>query len=493
MKKLALGFLVLLALTGLAGAQTVTVALNVDPPNLDPAFSSAFVDRQVQYNIFDRLLDVDAQMQIVPYLVTSWEASEDGLIYTMHLQEGVTFHDGTPLDAEAVKYNLDRARQPDTRRATELSEVQGVEVVDEHTFQIVLSQPFPAVLGALTDRAGMMVSPAAMEELGADGFTQAPVGSGPFRFDSRVRGDHIVLVRNDEYWREGQPLVDEVVFRVVPDENVAVANLLSGQLDVLQTRSIADQQISVLQSNPSLTVEVVPGIGWEGIWLNTRVAPFDDVNVRRALQAAVDRATIAQVVYAGAAVPSWGPYSPATPFNDGQVPVPDLEAARGYIAASKYSEGVSFTLSIGTGNTYQRLAEVLQSMWAEAGITVEIEVMEYGQVLNDLDTGNFQAGLAGWSGRADPDQDITPFNYTNGSHNYAGYSNPELDALLDASRLAMGPERVDLLHQAVQVIRDEVPYLFLVHAAQKIAYSNDIQGLSAHPDGMIRLAGVSKQ
>lgn len=493
MKKLAFGFLVLLGVAGLAWAQTVTVALNVDPPNLDPAYSTAFVDRQVQYNLFDRLLDVDEQMQIIPYLVTTWDVSDDGLVYTMHLQEGVTFHDGTPLDAEAVKYNLDRARQPDTRRSTELSEVQAVEVVDDYTFRIVLTQPFPAVLGALTDRAGMMVSPSAMEALGTDGFSQAPVGTGAFRFDSRVRGDHLVLVRNDTYWREGQPLLDRVVFRVVPDENVAVANLLSGQLDVLQTRSIADQQIGTLQQNPNLTVEIVPGIGWEGIWLNTRVAPFDDVNVRRALQAAVDREAIAQVVYSGAAVPSWGPYSPATPFNDGASAARDVEAARAFMASSNYPDGVSFTLSIGTGNTYQRLAEVLQSMWSEVGISVNIEVMEYGQVLNDLDAANFQAGMAGWSGRADPDQDITPFNYTDGSHNYAGYSNQELDALLDASRLATGEERLQLLHQAVQIIRDDVPYLFLVHAAQKIAYGNDIHGLSAHPDGMIRLAGVSKQ
>jgi len=492
MKKLLIGFLVMLVMSG-ASAQTVTVALNVDPPNLDPAFSTTFVDRQVQYNLFDRLLDVDEQMQIIPYLVTSWEVSEDALVYTMHLEEGVTFHDGTPLNAEAVKYNLDRARQPDTRRATELNEISAVEVVDEYTFQIILAQPFPAVLGALTDRAGMMVSPTAMEAAGTEGFAQSPVGTGAFRFESRVRGDHIVLVRNEDYWRQGQPLVDRVVFRVVPDENVAVANLLSGQLDVLQSRSIADQQIGVLEQNPNVSVELVPGTGWEGVWFNTEVAPFDDVNVRRALDAAVDREAIAQVVYNGAAVPSWGPYSPATPFNDGEVPERDVEAARAFLRDSNYPEGVSFTLGIGTGNTYQRLAEVLQSMWSEAGINVDIEVMEYGQLLNDLDAGNFQAGIAGWSGRADPDQDITPFHYTDGSHNYSGYSNPELEEILDASRLATGEERLQLLNQAVQVIRDDVPYLFLVHAAQKFAYGNNIAGLEAHPDGMIRLANVSKQ
>jgi len=477
----------------MATAQTITVALDVDPPNLDPAFSSAFVDRQVQYNLFDRLLDVDEQMQIVPFLVTSWEASDDGLVYTMTLREGVSFHDGTPLNAEAVKFNLDRARQPGTRRSTELNEISSVDVVDDYTFEVKLSQPFPALLGALTDRAGMMVSPTAFEELGADGFAQAPVGSGPFKFDSRVRGDRIVLVKNDDYWQADKALVDRVVFLVVPDENVAVANLLSGQLDVLQTRSIADQQIEVLKRNPNVTVEVVPGIGWQGIWLNTRVAPFDDVNVRRALSLSIDRDAIANVVFSGAAVPAWGPYSPATPFNDGRVQEQDIDAARELIAQSGYADGVSFTFAIGTGNTYQRLAEVLQSMWAEAGIQAKIEVMEYGQLLNDLDNANFQASLAGWSGRADPDQDITPFNYTNGSHNYAGYSSAELDSVLDASRLASGAERVDLIHQAVQILRDDVPYIFLVHQAQKIAYGNDIHGLSAYPDGMIRLAGVTKQ
>ena len=143
-----------LAITGAALAQTVTVALDVDPPNLDPAFSTAFVDRQIHHNVFDKLLDVDESMQIIPYLVTSWEASEDGLVYTMHLQEGVTFHDGTQLDAEAVKYNLDRYRQPGTFRETELSEVVAVEVVDPLTFEVHLNQPSPAFLGSLTDRSG---------------------------------------------------------------------------------------------------------------------------------------------------------------------------------------------------------------------------------------------------------------------------------------------------------------------------------------------------
>src|SRR5690625_6837044 len=132
-------------------------------------------------------------------------------------------------------------------------------------------------------------------------------------------------------------------------------------------------------------------------------------------------------------------------------------------------------------------------MWSEAGINVDIEVMEYGQLLNDLDAGNFQAGIAGWSGRADPDQDITPFHHTDGSHNSSGSSNPELEEILDASRLATGEERLQLLNQAVQVIRDDVPYLFLVHAAHKFANGNNIAGLEAHPEGMIRLANVSKQ
>ena len=492
MKTTALFFSLVIGLLGVALAQTITVALDVDPPMLDPAFSNAFVDRQVQYNIYDRLLDVNEKMQIIPFLVTSWETSDDGLVVTMHLKDGVRFHDGTPLDADAVKYNLDRARGKGTRRTTELNTIVSVDVLDPLTFQVVFSQPSPAVLGAFTDRAGMIVSPAAVEHLGNEGFSQAPVGSGPFKFESRVRGDQVVIVRNEDYWQEGKPVVERVVFKVVPDENVAVANLMSGQLDVLQTRSIADQQLAVLQRSTNVTVEVMPGIGWQGIWLNTSAAPFDDVNVRRALSAALDRDVIASVVYSGAAVPAWGPYSPITPFNDGKVPTRDVQAARDYLAASAYPDGVTFTLSIGTGNTYQRLSEVVQSMWAEAGITASIEVMEYGQLLNDLDAGSYQAGLAGWSGRADPDQDITPFNRTGGNENMANFSSPELDALLDEQRLAQGEARVALLHQAVDLLRDQVPYIYLVHPAQKIAYSNDIHGLHAHPDGMIRLASVSK-
>lgn len=474
---------------------SITFVLDVDPPRLDPAYSTAFVERQVQHALFDKLLEVDENMNIVPALVREWTLSEDRLTYTFYLQEGVRFHDGTVLDADAVRYNLERILDPDngSPRYSEVNVVDRVEVVDDYTVQVHLREAFTPFLGALTDRAGMIVSPTAVETLGEEGFAAAPIGSGPFRYDSRVRGDSITLVRNDDYWQEGQPLLDQVVFRVIPDENVAVTNLQSGQVHVLQTRSIPDQLVGPLTTDPRVQFEQIAGIGWQGLWLNTTQPPFDNPDLRRALDAAIDRDALVAVAYFGAAAPAWGPYSPATSYSDGQYPQPDLERAREFLAAAGHPDGFTFTLTIGTGGLYQRIGEVLQNLWDQVGIDVEIEVIEYGQVLNDLYAGLYQASLVGWSGRADPDQDIYPFHYTGGSMNYSGYSNAELDVLLDASRLQSGDERRDTILAALDIIREDVPYVYLVHASQKNAYAAGVSGIDIHPDGMIRLHHATRE
>jgi len=238
---------------------TLEVGLEAEPPELDPNLSSAYVDRQVMASIYDRLVDIDENGEIVPMLAESYEVSGDGLEYTFKLRQGVQFHDGEPFDAEAVKFNLERYQEEDSVRSTEIEPVKSVEAVDDSTVRITLKRPFAPFLAVLTDRAGIMVSPKAVEE-GGGRVSKKPVGTGPFEFVERVRGDHITVKKNPDYWRDGLPKLDEIVYNGIDDENVQYQNLQSGELDLID--SIPFVNFKSLQEGGDYKVSQVPGLGY---------------------------------------------------------------------------------------------------------------------------------------------------------------------------------------------------------------------------------------
>ena len=285
--------LVTLALAGSSrAAQSLTVGLDADVVRLDPAFSAAAVDRQVLYQIFDRLVDLDENLKIIPSVAKSWKISNDGLTYTFTLRSSQKFQDGTPLDAAAVKYSLDRNMTLEgSARKNELSSVKVVTVVNPVTVRIELSAPFGPLLSILGDRAGMVVSPTAARSAG-DAFGRAPVGSGPFKFVSRVPQDNVTLNAFADYWA-GAPKIDKLVYRPFPDGDVRYANLLSGSAQVI----VLDAK-DVFKLEPDNRYEVVniPTLGFQGIWLNTTRPPFNNKLVRQAVAETIDRNAVVSVV-----------------------------------------------------------------------------------------------------------------------------------------------------------------------------------------------------
>lgn len=479
--------------TGAAGGGTITIGINADPPNLDPAMSSALVDRYVQNSIFDKLYDLDENLQVVPELAESLpEISDDGKVYTIKLRQGVTFHDGTPVDADAVVFNLERYLDPDSARYSELSAVERVEKVDDYTVRVVLKQPYSPLLYTLTDRAGMIASPKAIQEKG-DQFAQHPVGSGPFMFESRIKGDQIVLVKNPNYWKEGLPKADKIVWKVVTDDNVKVVNLKAGQLDIIDT--VPAQALADLRSNPNLKVDIGPGLGFQGIYLNTQQAPFDNPHLRRAVDLAIDRATLVRVVFQETADPGYGPFPPSSPAAaaSGEPPQRDLDAVKKALEQGGHPDGFRFTLKTATGPVTQQVAQVIKDMLADAGIEMEIQQVEFGSLLDDTDNGNFQAAALGWSGRPDPDGNIYPWLYTDGSQNDSRYSNPEVDRLLDRARQVLDmDQRVELYRQVMEQVHRDAPYIYLYYPKNVKAYSAKVQGFVNYPDGIIRTENLTK-
>ncbi|MER3483754.1 MAG: peptide ABC transporter substrate-binding protein [Meiothermus sp.] len=488
MKRWAAVMLAIWALAGVAGAKTtLTVGLDSDPPNLDPLLSSALVDRQVQNQIFDKLVDLDENLKVVPMLAQSWSVEENGTAYVFKLRPGVKFHDGTEFNAAAVKFNLDRYRTAQgSRRAGELASVREVQVVDNLTVKVILKEPFAPLLAILSDRSGMMVSPTAAQKLGAD-FGASPVGSGPFKFVERRRQDRITLAKNENYWMKGFPKVDELVYRPFPDDDVRTANLLSGAVNLITP--VAPKDLDSIRKNPNLSATTFAGIGYQGIYLNVNKGPLANKALRQAFAATIDRETVDKVVFLGTAQPSNGAFPPSSFAFDKSIPAPkpDLELAKKKLAEGGKPQGFSFTLTIAPGPVLAQLAQVYQAMAAQVGIQVKIEQVEFGTLLDRGTKGDFEALAVGWSGRPDPDGNIYDFVRCKGPQNYAGYCNPKVDTLLNRARSVRLPEaRRDLYSQVMKIVLDDLPYVYIYHPQTTIGLSKRVSGIPAIPDGILR-------
>lgn len=467
------------------------IALNADPPKLDPHQSSALVDRQVFTSLFDKLVEIDKDLKIVPQLAERWEISPDGKTYTFFLRKGVKFHDGTEFNAEAVKYNFERMMDPalNSPRKGEISVFKSATVVDPYTVKVELSGPFGGFLYALTDRAGMMVSPTAAKAAGLD-FLNNPVGTGPFKLKERVKGDSITLVKNESYWQPGLPKVAGVVYKTVTDENVKLVNLQSGQLDMIDT--VPSKQVPTLKTDSRVRLNIGPSLQYQGLWINTGKEPLNNKKVRQAMEAAIDRKALVQVVFGDVAVPAYGPFAPGTPANDGlAIPERDLAKAKQLLTEAGFPAGFSTTLKISPSPINQQIGQVVQSMLGEAGIKVEIQQEEFGQLLDKLTKGNFDMGQVGWSGRPDPDGNVYNFLRTGGSNNYSKFSNATVDKLLNEARVPSDmAQRKAMYADLMKIVRDELPYIYLWHPQDVKGLGPKIKGFTPFPDGLIRTVNV---
>ena len=472
-----------------AAAQTLTVGLDSDVVKLDPALSAAAIERQVLYQVFDRLVDVDDTLKVVPSVARSWKISPDGLTYTLTLRSGIKFHDGTPLDAAAVKYSLERNMTLDgSSRKNELAAIKSVTAVNPTTVRLDLSAPFGPLLSILADRAGMIVSPTAARAAGAD-FGRNPVGSGPFKFAGRVAQDNVTLNAFTGYW-DGAPKIDKLVFRPFADGDVRYANLLSGGAQVIVLDA---KDVDKLDANTRFEVLNIPTLGFQGIWLNTTRPPFNNKLVRQAVAATIDRSAVTSVVFRNLAKPSAGPFPPGTPANSSsiKVPAPNIAEARKKLQQAGQSN-LSFTLIAGTGTITTLLTQLYQSMMAQAGINVKIELLESGALSSRATTYNFDAALLNWSGRVDPDGNIYDWVRTGGAYNYGRYSNKEVDALLAKARLqsAMSARKATY-NVALGKVLDDMPYIWVYHQNLLYGVTKNLSGLKPSPDGILRYKGVS--
>ncbi|HEY4388844.1 MAG TPA: ABC transporter substrate-binding protein [Ktedonobacteraceae bacterium] len=480
---------------------TISVGLNQDLITLDPLLSNAYVDRQVMLNMYDTLVQVDQQNTVQPDLATSWTyTSPTRPVFT--LRTGVKFQDGTPFNADAVVFNINRILStPSSPRYSELTSVQSVQAIDASHVAFNLKAPFSPLLATLSDRAGMILSPTAIKKAGTN-FANDPggAGTGPFMFSNWVKGDHLTIKKNPYYWQKDAqgkalPYLDTITYRPITNGTQRFANLQTGTITVAD--SIDPTDIETAKTVPGLVYKQIPALSFYGIEINTKAAPFDNVHVRRAVEYGVNRQEILSNVLKGVGVVSNGPIPPSSwAYDKNFVPYTyNIDKAKEELALAGKPHGVSFTLLIASGSPLiTQEAQFIQAELQPAGITVAIKQETAAIELSDAQAYNYQAAMFFWSGRPDPDGDIYTWFHTGGGLHNTQLTNPQVDALLDAARVSNDQkERTTDYQKAQQLILQDATWVFLYHGVAIQATSTKVQNFTLQPSAIINFARVYLQ
>lgn len=450
----------------------IVVGIDTDPPSLDGHSNTALSSDLLFAHLYDRLVGFDMQGRIVPELATEWSVSGNGLTWTFRLRRNHKFHDGTPVNAAAVKANFERLFDPQNpfSRRTLFEMIKRIDVVDEYTVAFTTDKPFGAMLNQLANPSASIVSPTAAAKQDVNTFGRAPVGSGPFFFREWVRGTRIVLQKHRAHWLADDTNVTEIEFRPIPDDATRAIGLETGELDFVTT--ITPQEARRLGRHPSLTVYNLPRSRIQGLYPNVTKRPWSDVRVRQAMAHAIDKRAIVDTFLAGFArvadsplPPGVFPYRPQTLRFDYN---PDR--ARRLLAEAGYPNGFSATMwvPVGTYAAAQQISEAVAEMLKRVGITLKLEVMESGQWLVLLRSrgpreSTLDMTYYGW-GTQTGDADYAlrlvfhSGNFAPACCNRNFYANPEVDALIDRGLSSTSQQERRAAYEKAQEIlwRDQV-------------------------------------
>lgn len=484
------------------------VALSAEPDLLDPTLARTLVGRTIFNAICEKLYDVDEKLAVVPQLAAALpDTSADGKTVTIKLRQGLKFADGSTMDAAAVKTSLDRHRTlKGSARTSELSSVDGVDLVDQSTVAIRLKAAFAPLAAVLADRAGMIMSPTALTAQG-DKFATNPVCIGPFKFSSRIAQDRIEVVKDPNYYNAAKVHLDKVTYKIIADSSTRFNNLRSGDVEILDT--VAATDVDALKADANLRLLTSASLGYQGITVNlanvngvgqapgTLTAPYagplaTNAKVRQAFELSIDREAINTVVFRGQFSPACGPISPDSQLSSDAAqacPKHDPAAAKSLLAQAGVSTPVKVGMVIGTDPQGRRLGEAIQAQVREGGFEVELQPTEFSASLDQTDKGKFQLFQIGWSGRVDPDGNIANFLKTKGSQNISGYSNPEVDGLIDQARATTDlAKRKDLYGQIIAKARADASIVYLYRVKNLLGVSAKVGGVKLFGDGILRFA-----
>ena len=483
-----------------------------EPASMDPHVVTAVNDFRILVNVYDGLVRYKpGTLEVEPALAESWEISDDGTVYTFHLRDGITFHDGSPFDAEAVKFNFDRMLDEshpyhDTGPfplSFFFSAVEETEVVDERTVRFHLNEPYAPFLSNLAYPTGLIVSPTAVAEHGAD-YARNPSGTGPFKFRLWESNRQVALERNDDYW-DGAPPLRGVVFRPITDANARVSEMLSGGIDLMV--EVPPDNVALFADDPAFELYEQAGPHLWFLILNMREAPFDDVRMRRAVNYAINKESLVENVLQGTATVAAGPTPKAFAWahNDELEPYPyEPEKAEALIAEAGYEDGVATVFLVTEGGSGMLdpvpMGTAIQADLAAVGIEAEIKTFEWNTFLNEVNPGlEGKAGMAEMAWMTN-DPDTLPFLALrteampeNGGFNSGYSSNPEVDELLEAARRSTDQDERARLYKKMQVIvHDDAPWAFIANWKQNAVTTDKVENFELQPSFLLILKDVAK-
>jgi peptide/nickel transport system substrate-binding protein len=484
-----------------------------EPKSLDPHAVTSLNDFRILVNVYDGLVRFkEGRLEVEPALAASWTISDDGLVYTFRLREGVRFHDGSPFDAEAVEFNIGRMLDESHPfhetgpfpLAFMLEAIERVEVVDRHTVRLVLEEPYAPLLSNLAYPIGLIVSPAAVRERGTD-YGRQPSGTGPFAFSEWTSRRRVVLEGNPDYW-DGAPRLRTVVFRPIGDAITRVTELRSGGVDLI----VEVPSDHIAEFRASSEFEVYERVG-PHLWfliLNTREGPFADRRVRQAANYAVNKRALVDELLEGTATVAAGPVPAAFEwaYDEELEPYPyDPDRARQLLAEAGYGDGVTVTFYVTQGGSGMLepvlLGTAIQADLQRVGIEAKIESYEWNTFLSRVNSGLGSAADLAEMAWMTNDPHILPALTLHsdalpaaGGFNSGYYSNPEVDSLLDEARITtVAAERARLYKHLQRIVHRDAPWVFVASWKQNAVATARVAGFQLQPSFFLRLHDTYKR
>jgi peptide/nickel transport system substrate-binding protein len=471
-----------------AAVKVLTIGVDQEAIGIDPHIVTAFSSHRRVDLMYNRLVRLDENLAVVPDLAESWEIP-DNLTYIFHLREGVLFHNGREMIADDVKYSLERIMDPKTASPgrSYISLVDTIEVLDDYTVKLTLSSPLASLLDALTSNNLSIVPREAVDEYG--NLQKAAVGTGPFMLEEWVPDNSMTLVKNPDYFEAGAPVVDKVIYRVIPEAASLLAGVRSGDLDIAAINDGA----TIRQAKNISQVEVMnkPGINVRTFGFNTTREPFTDERVRRALALAIDRSEIVSMAEFGMGSPT-GPIPVsatewALPLSELPNTSPDYDKAKALLAEAGYPDG--FTFNIVCSASYEgglAVAQVIQSELKNIGVTAELEVVEWGVYIDRWVKRDFDSMVEIRGGSGEPDRFLYRTLHSTGGVNNFMFKDEETDQLLDLGRLQTVPaERKATYNKLQEVLSEKAPLIFLYSPNENHVVGPRVEGFKQVGNGSL--------
>lgn len=471
-------------------------ATNQDIPHLDPHGSAANTSFRVTYMLYDRLVTYEgASTEPQPMLAKSWDISEDGLEYTFHLVDNATFHDGTPVTAEAVQYSFTRAIELGKSAAGIFNKVidkDSFEIIDDHTIKITLKTPFAPFISTLGTVFANIINPSLEEnhgdDLGESFLAETELGSGPYILESWDRGESLVLKANPDYWGEA-PTMETVNIQFVTEASTARLMLEKGEIDLLDNTIISPEVLGQMEGTEGITIEEATGYQIDYMPMNIESGALADVKVRQAIAHSINYDALLESVYLGSAERIGGAvpegmfgYNPDAKMYDY-----DLDKAKALLKEAGHEEGLSLEIAISEDNEVRsNTALLLQSDLAKVGVDLQIKTYAWPTFLDLVTSGKHDFGLVSWTpDYPDPDYNLWYFGHSSSKgpgFNLAFYENSDVDALLEEARSNTDEALREENYKEIQsIMAEEVPYIFVAQPNLQTPLRSWVKGYQLNP------------